>query len=319
MKNIRRYIHIAGVLLICCALLSSCVAEDLSECGSRTRLRVSFIFEPEGETRAAETEKHHVTLYAFGKNGYCDMAHEFEITGLNGETTIDVPLEPGTYDLVAWVNHDETYFNLPVFEQFPQVKPKKDAAVLYLDIPDNSIVDYELPTLLHGSVAELQITPGETKIFVPLIQNTNRITFTAEGLDRTADTYEFEVRDHNGAYTFENGFDACAPFRYLARTSFADTQDKLSAGMSLLKLASGRTPVFAFRNSTTGKTLYPSSEEQETNLVKMIENAYRNNGKTVDFDKRHEFDIKLKFDAGFNAIVTIDGWNVVDDDNGLIP
>lgn len=318
MKNIRRYIHIAGVLLICCALLSSCVAEDLSGCGSRTRLRISFIFEAETETRAAETEKHHVTLYAFDQQGYCQLVHEFDVMGLGGETTIDVPLEPGTYDFVAWLNKDETYFSLPAFEQFPQVKPKKDAAVLYLDIPDNSIVDYELPTLLHGSVEELQITSGQ-KIFIPLIQNTNRITFTAEGLDRTADTYEFEVRDHNGAYTFENEFDACAPFRYLARTTFADTQNKLSAGMSLLRLASGRTPVFAFRNSTTGKTLYPSSEEQETNLVKMIENAYRNSGKTVDFDKRHEFNIKLKFDAGFNAIVTIDGWNVVDDDSGLRP
>lgn len=162
--------------------------------------------------------KHHVTLYAFDQQGYCQLVHEFDVMGLGGETTIDVPLEPGTYDFVAWLNKDETYFSLPAFEQFPQVKPKKDAAVLYLDIPDNSIVDYELPTLLHGSVEELQITSGQ-KIFVPLIQNTNRITFTAEGLDRTADTYEFEVRDNNGAYTFENGFDACAPFRYLARTT----------------------------------------------------------------------------------------------------
>lgn len=85
MKNIRRYIHIAGVLLICCAMLSSCIAEDLSGCGSRTRLRISFIFEAETETRAAETEKHHVTLYAFDQQGYCQLVHEFDVMGLGAK------------------------------------------------------------------------------------------------------------------------------------------------------------------------------------------------------------------------------------------
>lgn len=35
MKNIRRYIHKAGALLMGCALLTSCIAEDLSDCGKR--------------------------------------------------------------------------------------------------------------------------------------------------------------------------------------------------------------------------------------------------------------------------------------------
>ena len=51
----------------------------------------------------------------------------------------------------------------------------------------------------------------------------------------------------------------------------------------------------------------------------MIENAYRTTGKAVDFDKRHEFDLNLKFDAGFNALVPLDGWKVVDADSGLRP
>ena len=87
--------------------------------------------------------------------------------------------------------------------------------------------------------------------------------------------------------------------------------------MSLLRLASGRTPVFAFRNSTTGKTLYPSSDTQETILVKLIQKAY--GGKPVDFDKKHTFDIRLRFDANFNAKVTVDGWEMKEDDPGLRP
>lgn len=65
MKNIRRYIHKAGTLLLGCALLSSCIAEDLSDCGKRLQLKVSFMFEPETDTRTADTETHRVALYAF--------------------------------------------------------------------------------------------------------------------------------------------------------------------------------------------------------------------------------------------------------------
>lgn len=308
------------LLLLCCSLLSSCIAEDLSDC-AQLRLRVVFAFEADTGTAATRQDgTHQVTLYAFNKNGVCEMAREFEITDLNSRTELDVNLEAGTYDFVAWINHDKEYFDLPVFEQYPQVKPQKDVATLYLDIPDNGIVDYELPRLLHGSAsAQTLDAAGNAEVTIPLTQNTNYITFTAEGLDRTADTYEFEVSDYNGAYTFGNEFDACTPFRYIASALFTGGQDKLEAEMTILKLAPERTPDFIFRNRTTGKTLYPSDPEQETNLVRLIEKAYRNEGKKIDFDRQHRFDIKLKFDANFNATVSVNGWDVVEDDSGLKP
>lgn len=315
MKNIRRYIHSAGALLISCLLLSSCVAEDLSECGSQTRLRVSFMFEEESRTRSANTETHHVTLYAFGEQGYCQLVHEFDVTGLDGETVIEAELEKGTYDFVAWVNAGKEHCSVPVFDDYPETRPLKEISTLYLNVPENDVVKYQLPRLMHGAALSYDLTTTDA-VRIPLVQNTNYITFTAEGLPTTTDTYEFEVKDNNGAYNFENEFDACRPFRYIAEATFGGGKT-LSAEMTTLRLGTNRTPAFIFRNATTGKTLYPSSAEQETNLVRLIQKAYE--GKSVDFDKKHTFDIRLKFDVHLNAVVTVDGWNVNEGDSGLVP
>lgn len=298
-----------------CALLSSCIAEDLSDCGKRLQLKVSFLFEAETETRAADTETHRVTLYAFDREGYCRMVHEFDITGLDGVTTVDVDLERTAYDFVAWVNSDGEHFSAPVFDDYPHTRPHFDVATLYFNVPQNDEVRFALPRLMHGAAYAYDLALTDV-VKIPLVQNTNYITFTAEGLPATQDTYEFEVKDNNGAYTFENAFDACRPFRYLADATFGGGTT-LTARMNTLRLAEGRTPVLMFRNATTGKTLYPSSDRQETDLVKLIQKAYE--GKTVDFDRKHTFDIRLKFDANLDVKVTIDGWEVKEDDSGLIP
>jgi lipoprotein len=318
MKNIRRYIHIAGVLLICCTLLSSCIAEDLSECGSRTRLKVSFMFEAETETGPADTQTHHVTLYAFCEQGYCQLVHEFDIKGFEGETEIDTDLEKGTYDFVAWVNAEKEYFKVPALADYPNTKPQKDACMLLLDVPTSDEVRFRLPRLMHGAAFAFDLTVTDV-VRIPLVQNTNYITFTAEGLPATTDTYEFEIRDNNGAYNFDNGFEAWSPFRYIsdAAAGNAKSSRTLSAEMTTLRLGTNRTPTFMFRNATTGKTLYPSSSEQETNLVKLIQKAY--GGKTVDFDRKHTFDIRLKFDMNLGVTVSIDGWEVNEGDSGLVP
>lgn len=315
MKNIRRYIHKAGTLLLGCALLTSCIAEDLSDCGKRLQLKVSFMFEPETDTRAADTETHRVALYAFDQEGYCQLVHEFDITGLDGVTTVDVDLERKPYDFVVWVNSTGEHFSAPVFDDYPNTKPHRDVATLYFSVPQNDEVRFTLPRLMHGAAYAYDLAQTDV-VKIPLVQNTNYINFTAEGLPATTDTYEFEVKDNNGAYTFDNGFDACRPFRYLSDATFG-SDTKLTAQMNTLRLAEGRTPVFLFRNATTGKTLYPSSDKQETNLVKLIQKAYE--GKTIDFDRKHTFDIRLKFDVNLGVTVTIDGWEVKEENGGLIP
>ena len=192
MKNIRRYIHKAGTLLLGCALLSSCIAEDLSDCGKRLQLKVSFMFEPETDTRTADTETHRVALYAFDQEGYCQLVHEFDITGLDGVTTVDVELEQKPYDFVAWVNSTGEHFSAPVFEDYPNTKPHHDVATLQFSVPENDEVRFTLPRLMHGAAYAYDLAQTDV-VKIPLVQNTNYINFTAEGLPVTTDTYELSL------------------------------------------------------------------------------------------------------------------------------
>lgn len=309
------------LILLCGSLFGSCIAEDLSDCPNQ-QLQISFTFDDSAESVPTRSGgPHSVTLYAYGDNGQCAMMHDLEIESLNATATIDVSLTPGTYDFVAWVNHSNEYFELPHYEQFPSVRPTKDVSVLYLTIPATSTIDYTLPRLLHGSASDQSVQNGAGRVDIPLVQNTNYIHFTVEGLDRTTSVYEFRVFDNNGAYSFDNEFAACTPFTYVSTARFADGGTTLDADMTLLRLAEGRTPEFILRDRDTGKTIYPSQSDQETNLVKLIQKAYESQGKSIDFDRQHVFDIKIKFSGGvdMDVTITVNGWEIIEDDSGLRP
>ena len=51
--------------------------------------------------------------------------------------------------------------------------------------------------------------------------------------------------------------------------------------------------------------------------MRLIQKAYRNS--TVDFDRKHRFEITLKYNAQMEAAVSVDGWSVVQDDGDLRP
>lgn len=309
------------LVLLYCSLLCSCVAEDLSDC-RRQKLRVTLNLETETQgTPARAGETHAVTLYAYGENGQCQLVQDFQVGDLNSTTTLEVDLAPGMYDFVAWVNHSGESFELPHYEQFPQVRPTKDVSVLYLKIPASNVIDHELPRLLHGSVSGKRLQDSDEEVSIPLVQNTNYIHFTVEGLERTTDVYEFKVRDFNGAYTFDNEFTACAPFSYVSTARFAGSGKTLESDMTVLRLEKGRSPEFLLRDRDTGKTLYPASDTHETNLVKLIERAYESQGKTIDFSRQHVFDIRMKFNGGvdMDVSITINGWEITEDDSGLRP
>lgn len=305
-------------MMLCCLLFSSCIGEDMSGC-EETGIQLKVSFDTDSREEIPGKGPHNVTLYLFDGQGCCCEMHEFRLEDLEEETLLETEMPAGEYAFVAWVNKDETYFDVPAFDAYPQVHPMKEAAVLYLDIPQNSIVDYSLPDLFYGALEERKIKKGGNSVRIPLVLDTNRLTFSVKGLESNADTYEFEVRDNNGAYTFDNSFEACTPFSYIARAAFNATggKDGLDASMTILRLAGDRSPAFTFRNRTTGKTLYPSSTEQETNLVRLIQKAYRNS--TVDFDRKHSFEITLEYNAQMQATVSVDGWSVVQDEGDLRP
>lgn len=91
--------------------------------------------------------------------------------------------------------------------------------------------------------------------------------------------------------------------------------------MTLLRLPRPARPSSPSATATPGQDHLPSQSDQETNLVKLIQKAYESQGKSIDFDRQHVFDIKIKFSGGvdMDVTITVNGWEIIEDDSGLRP
>lgn len=327
MMNKRLY-NILAVLMILSTLLTSCIKDSLSDCPPKNPgLWVLFSHDTDEVTDMTRTSIQRAVLYIFDQDfNFVTMRDlidpqlgtELEITDWQQDLEIG-----NTYKFLVWYNEEPPYFTTPSYDEFksPTSIINKVDARLYLDVPSTKIVDFNLPLLLYGKHNE-EIDPLDQVVRIDLTQNTNTIHFTVNGLDKTTDTYVFDIADNNGIYNFDNDF-ASEPkdaFNYIATSEFTDNSQALKGQIMTLKLADYRSPIFTLKNETTGELLYPSYNGQENNLVKMIQSAYANgNSNTVDFDRRHIFHIVINFDTDMTATVLVDGWEMKNENNELNP
>lgn len=300
--------------------VSSCIKEDLSECPpENASVKIRFAINAEDDetepSNAGVMEK--ATLYIFDRNNRFVAMSSRNNMVIGREYELDIDLAPDIYNFVVWVGEKAPYYTIPAFEDFPAIKPDKDESTMNLDIPISRVVDFTLPRLLFSKVDNELITGDDQIIDFNLIQNTNTLIFTVNGLERTDNTYSFNIADNNGSYDFDNNYASCEAFNYTAGALFPADSDVLGSTMTVLRLGNNRNPRFTLVDKTTEETLYPSYPGQQTNLIQLIVKAYE--GKTVDFDRRHTFRITLNFDTDMEATVTVDGWNVNDSGNELFP
>lgn len=304
--------------LVC---VSSCIREDLSECPPKNgTLKIRFAYHTDDDkaddmSRLGIMEK--ATLYVFDRNNRFVELSSCDDVVVGREYELDVNLTPDIYNFVVWIGEETHCYTIPAFTNFPTVKPGKDDATLNLDIPASRNVDFSLPRLRFSKLDNKAITGSDQMIDFDLIQNTNTLIFTVSGLDRTDNTYSFNIADTNGSYDFDNDYASCDAFRYTAEALFSAGSDVLCGTMTVLRLENSRSPQFTLVNKMTGQALYPSYEGQQTDLIQLILKAYE--GRTINFDRRHTFRITLDFDTNMRANVTVDGWNVNESGNELYP
>lgn len=294
--------------------LVSCIGEDLEGCDWAIPVTVSLLLDPEEETGQV-TAGEVATIYIFDAEGGFVDRESIEAPVFGEPYLLNKRIAKGTYHFVVWVNPTEPY---SVHLDLGESQAQKHTATLRLNLPvgeDN--IEADLPVLFHGKADQREITraAGTDVVELPLRQNTNRIQLTVKGLSRSADTYLFSIADNNGAYDFDNNHVDHQTFNYRSRAAFQTGADHLESALTVLRLGEARAPQLAFANHTTGQTLYPSYEGQEANLVKLIRAAY--DGRWIDFDRRHTFEVELTFDANLQATVTIDGWKVKDEGHEL--
>ena len=167
-----------------------------------------------------------------------------------GNYTIDLPLTPGNYDLVAWCGITGTdpvpSFSLtttPELEKttIDQLKTKLSVGK---ESADNVIVHSDpLTELHHGILREQNLTKHDTTLVVPLVRNTNNVRVVLQRIDGTdldAADFDFCVEASNGQMNYDNQLlkDSQREFRAYNKTNKAGTNNGtvVLAEMSLARM-----------------------------------------------------------------------------------
>lgn len=319
----KKLYNIITLLCIAGVFLTSCLKEDRSNC-SDTGLWVRFSHETDDELKSGAKSDFipRAVLYIFDKNDNYMTACVFDEPQMN--TDIEIPnwrnyLTVGEpYQFIVWYNVNSPFSTNPSYEDFQVVKPNKKEATLFMEIPDNRIVDFDLPFLSFGINTE-KIRADKQVVNIDLVQNVNTIYFTVNGLAPNTDTYLFKIKDNNNIYDFDNNIkskDNEGMFDYTAISEFTNNSQSLESKMMTLQLANDRHPIFTLYDQTTNDLLYPSYSGQENDLIKMINDAY---GNAIDFTRRDIFHVTINFDTNMTATVDIDGWEMKESSGGLVP
>ncbi|MDR0541198.1 MAG: FimB/Mfa2 family fimbrial subunit [Dysgonamonadaceae bacterium] len=295
--------------------LSSCIKENWEQCpgyGKAQSLRIVFSHE-DGTAAIPPNELQNAILYVFDADNLLVDFREINNPKLNEAYEPDFTLAPGNYSFVVWFNPLSPYAVVPTTAHLSIGVTQKSEGKFQLQLPANRIVQEPatvLPLALYGRQQQVIAETGETTVIIPVIQQTNRIHITVNGLTPNAHTYRFAITDDNGIYTFDNAFAPCATFSYIAETQYSGTQ--LSASLTVLRLSESHpTPVLTIMDADTQEMLFPHAGNIPNNLIELLKTIDPDN----DFDQRHEYTIDIVFSGND---VWINGWKVVSSDTGLI-
>lgn len=141
-----------------------------------------------------------------------DIVWSYDETDLSklqsGNYELELPVEPGTYDIVAWcglaLGTEETSTFVPTY--FNDVK-KIEQLCVQLDGGINTPCDQALDELHNGILMEQTLADKSTTLVMPLTRNTNNVHIVLQRIDGTdldASDFSFEIVADNGLMNYDN-------------------------------------------------------------------------------------------------------------------
>lgn len=317
--------HIFYTVLSLLFIASSCslVAEKLEDCEDAMNTKMHFELKfteaiSDADNLDLQEIAKYIVIYVFDEDG--NFANQLNIENPIFGHTYELDTLPnfkvaGKYEFVAWINTPDSYYKIIGDEKVRSVKKNKSELMLQLNLSENRVIGNELQALLHGDIIQQINFDGHDEVNIPVNRISNMINLTVEGLPANSDEYTFTLDDSNGAYDFEANYLDFDMFQYKETLQQKDELAQiLSCSLRVLKISEDRIVRMALINQTTGKTIYPQNGDED-DLIEIIKKAY--NGKDIDFDAKHNFNVKLNFQPDFSVIISIDDW-VIDDSTDVI-
>ncbi len=300
-------LYLISLLIITLAVstaLQSCIMENMDNCPTEEAHSVKLVVKTHDDDQQSRTSGtrniENIYIYVF------DEQYRYQMVWVGGAYTYGesyeatISLDSGAYHFVVWSNQGDTYGNtLSTYASGDHA----DQMIVSFNSPSNGIVDYDLPDLHHGMLADAQVIPNtENEFTITIKPNTYRLNFTVEGLTPDNNEYRFSVTDNNSHYTHENTIvEGMDEFTYLRTAPFINGE--LTTAMNVLQLTAERSPQFTLSDNPTGEPFYSD------NLVEMIKNAYQAAGLIADFETIFDYDIVIRFgNSLLDVSVSVNGW-----------
>lgn len=152
-----------------------------------------------------------VTLYAFDNNGKFVKSFNNTIASMAmNNYMMDVDLDPGTYQFVAWGGLNDGLNSYTVTAMQPGVSTIQDLTNMVNrthDAEGNAVVG-EVNNLFYGATADtLPDEEGIHVVTVPLMKNTKRINVVLQSLSGKTldvDKFRFSITSGNGKMNYDN-------------------------------------------------------------------------------------------------------------------
>lgn len=300
-KDIKKRL-VAGwiVSLILCST-SGCIQDDLSDCGIGVTFR--YVKNVDGVDKFGDLVDR-VSLFVFDEAGSFVGEYDSEGETLGNGYTMNLPLNPGSYQLVAWGNLCEDY-------ELPALVPGKtnmDDILLTLQRA-NDTINRHPANLFHGGVQRIDIQPpytGRKTIMMDMMKNTNSIQVKTRGLPASSgskadgdwgNTFTCTITSVNGDYRFDNSITGNR-LTYIPEYSTGD--DSLDSDFVIMRElndgSTGSRLIFT-HHGTDGKS---DNTLLDTGLTSLLLPA----SVTGDLDIDDQFVIEVLFDQT-NGTVTI--------------
>ena len=319
-------------MLTASSCLNGLIFEGEGDCGIYYRIRFKYDYNIKFADAFANEVKS-LALYVFDENDV--LVEEIATTDVealsSGAYEIELELDPGNYNLVAWGGlMNEESFDLLPDAQVGETKLEELQVKMHRQYDENGkagVCDDLLP-LYHGTMP-LVVTevPGTYTETMPLMKNTNSIRILLHemsGHDVDADKFIFEINDDNGFYGWDNTILDDEMITYSAwhqSTGSADVDDAevktvTSVNVALAELTIGRmragdSPVLHIKSRETGEDVFRIPVADYALLVK---GNYREHmGDQEYLDRQDEYTMTFFLDEGewVSSVIYINSWRVV--------
>jgi hypothetical protein len=318
--------------LVCCGALSSCqglVYDNEGDCDVHYRVKFRY----DRNLLFADAFAHEVkavTLYVLDPATGAVVLSKTESGDVlsTGDYEMELDLQPGKYDLLAWCQGDDCKSFI-----IGDATSKKDltCAVVSKTAADGSAyVDSRLDGLYHGYVADVDFTKDEGTVVaeVPLTKDTNYFTVILQHISGSAldkDKFSFAIVEDNGLMDWDNSLMSGGEVTYKAwsvESGSAEVEKVDTRAASLLNLAVaeistgrlmyGRSPRLVVTNNENGATVLSVPVVDFALLVKGKYNQSMDEQEYLD--RQDEYNMVFFLDDGdrwINSFIYVNSWKVV--------